>query len=175
MSEFHSGRTAFVASRTVTTEKKASLKKHICHCASQGRETKRQLGDMLFFCWFLLYFAYVCKRYSELFRARKQNVHSKDRPRAGRSMLPGFNLCGRALCSSGAGVLPASGDRGCGRGQGEFLAASVSATGTATSSVLAIQVVVACYVKRISAALNSGEWEAYNMKLLQELWQSLPG
>ena len=102
----------------------------------------------------------MCKRYSELFRAGKQNVHSKDRPGTGRSMLPGFNLCGRALCSPGAGVLPASGDRGCGSGRGQFLAATVSAAGTATPSVLAIQVVVACYVKRISAVLNSGEWEA---------------
>ena len=95
------------------------------------------------FC-FLLDFAYVCKRYSELFRVRKQNVYSKDRPAAGRSMLPRFNVCRRALCPSCAGVLSASGDRGCGRGRGQFLAATVSATGTATPSVLAMQVVVAC-------------------------------
>ena len=75
-------------------------------------------------------------------------MHSKDRPGAGRSMLPGFNLCGRALCSSGAGVLSASRDRGCGRDRGQFLAATVAATGTATPSVLALQVVVECYCQK---------------------------
>ena len=112
-----------------------------------GKRNKMTAGKYIVFfscCWFLLDFAYVCKRYSELFRAGKQNVHSKDRPGTGRSMLPGFNLCGGALCTSGAGVLPDSGDRGCGRGRGQFLAAAVFATGTATLSVLAMQVLVAC-------------------------------
>ena len=86
-------------------------------------------------------------------------MHSKDRPGAGRSVLPGFDLCGRALCSSGAGVLSASGDRRCGRDRGQFVAATVASTGTATPSVLALQVVVACYVKRIVAVFNSEKWE----------------
>ena len=121
------------------------------------------------FCWVLL----MCVKGIPSFSELEQNMHSKDRPGAGRSMLRGFNLCGRALCSSGAGVLSASGDRGCGRDRGQFLAATVAATGTATPSVLALQVVVACYVKGIGAVFNAGKLEAYNVKLVQELWQSL--
>ena len=145
MSEFHSGSAAFVASRTVTTEKKRRSKKNI-HITVRVTEEKqndsRAICFFLFFvgfCWILL----MCVKGIPSFSDEGKHVFQQDGQWGGGEMLYWGNMCGATLCCPKYVSLWLGGAKRSTRGPGQLMATPVFSCGTVAAVHSLVQIVVA--------------------------------